>query len=88
MLRGSEACGQNSSGDPASPSFRCRREGRFTERVGRGIDLDTGIDKLKMLGRLLSFSALLDLWMTGEEQMKQYVQEIMETEAENVDKGP
>ncbi len=54
----------------------------------RGIDLATGIDKLKMLGRLLSFSALLDLWMTGEEQMKQYVQEFMETEAQMVEKGP
>jgi len=47
----------------------------------RGLDLATGADKLTMIGHLLSFSTLLDLWMTGEDRMKQYVSEFVEAEA-------
>jgi pyruvate, water dikinase len=47
----------------------------------RGVDLTTGGDKLTMIGHLLGFSALLDLWMTGEDQMKRYVGEFVEAEA-------
>ncbi len=54
----------------------------------RGIDLATGDDKLTMIGHLLSFSALLDLWMTGEAQMKRYVAEFVEAEAQMVGRGP
>jgi pyruvate,water dikinase len=46
----------------------------------RGIDLATGTENLAMIGRLLSFSSLLDLWMTGEEQVKRYVAEFVEAE--------
>jgi len=53
----------------------------------RGLDAATGVERLKMIGRLLNFSALLDLWMTGEQQMKRYVQEFMEAEAQIVDRG-
>jgi pyruvate,water dikinase len=47
----------------------------------RGLDLATGAEEMTMIGRLLSFSSLLDLWMTGEEQMKRYVAEFVEAEA-------
>jgi pyruvate,water dikinase len=47
----------------------------------RGLDLGAGADKLTMIGHLLSFSALLDLWITGEAQMKLYVAEFVEAEA-------
>jgi len=47
----------------------------------RGLDLSMGADKLTMIGHLLSFSALLDLWITGEAQMKRYVAEFVEAEA-------
>jgi pyruvate,water dikinase len=49
----------------------------------RGVDIAAGTEKLKMIGRLLSFS-LLDLWMTGEEQMKRYIEEFTEAEAQSV----
>ena len=47
----------------------------------RGIDMDAGLDRLTMIGRLLSFSALLDFHMTGRPQMKQYVTEFLEAGA-------
>lgn len=47
----------------------------------RGLDPTTGAEKLTMIGHLLSFSALLDLWITGEAQMKRYVAEFVEAEA-------
>ena len=48
----------------------------------RGLDLATGADKLTMIGHLLSFSAFLDLWMTGEDRMKRYG-EFVEAEAQS-----
>lgn len=54
----------------------------------RGVDLAIGIDKLTMIGHLLSFSALLDLWMTGEDQMKRYVAEFVEAEAKSLAEDP
>ncbi len=47
----------------------------------RGVDMATGVERLAMVGRLLSFSALLDLRMTGKPQMKQYVTEFAEAES-------
>ena len=47
----------------------------------RGLDRSAGAEEITMIGRLLSFSSLLDLWMTGEEQMKRYVAEFVEAEA-------
>jgi pyruvate,water dikinase len=54
----------------------------------RGLDLTTGADKLTMIGHLLSFSALLDLWITGEAQMKRYVAEFVEAEARRSEGSP
>ena len=53
----------------------------------RGLDLAAGADKLTMIGHLLSFSALLDLWMTDEDRMKRYVSEFVEAEAQRVPSG-
>ena len=47
----------------------------------RGLDPASGAEELTMIGRLLSFSSLLDLWMTDEGQMKRYVAEFVEAEA-------
>jgi pyruvate,water dikinase len=57
----------------------------------RGLDLATGVDKLTMIGRLLSFSALLDISITGEAQMKRSVAAFLEAEGQGAagdsDKG-
>ena len=53
----------------------------------RGLDLTTGVDKLTMVGRLLAFSALLDISITGEAQMKRFVTEFVEKEAQRLASG-
>jgi len=47
----------------------------------RGLDCAMGVDKLAMLGHLLRFLARLDMWMTDERHVKQYVETFAEAEA-------
>jgi pyruvate,water dikinase len=46
----------------------------------RGIDQATGSRRLATLGRLLRFSAQLDLWMTDRSQVQRYVAAFIEWE--------
>jgi pyruvate,water dikinase len=58
----------------------------------RGLDLATGVGMLTMIGRLLSFSALLDISISGEPQTKRYLAAFVEAEAQRLagdsDKAP
>jgi len=47
----------------------------------RGIDIATGSDQLAMIGHLVRFLAQLDMWMTREAQVKEYVDTFGEAEA-------
>jgi pyruvate, water dikinase len=47
----------------------------------RGIDIATGSDQLAMIGHLVRFLAQLDMWMTREAQVKEYVETFGEAEA-------
>ncbi len=47
----------------------------------RGIDRDTGAERLATIGRLLRFSAQLDLWMTDLAHVKAFVAAFVEAEA-------
>ena len=64
--------------------FTVNVTGDLVNGWARGLDLATGADKLTMIGRLLSFSALLDISITGEAQMKRFVTEFVETEAQRL----
>jgi pyruvate, water dikinase len=47
----------------------------------RGIDAASGTDQLAMIGHLVRFLAQLDMWMTREAQVKEYVEAFREAEA-------
>jgi hypothetical protein len=53
----------------------------------RGLDIATGMDKLATIGHLLRFLAQLDMWMTGETDVKRYVEAFVEAEAAVAAKG-
>ena len=46
----------------------------------RGVDVASGLDALASVGRLLRFSAQLDLWMTAESQVRELVQTFLAVE--------
>ena len=48
----------------------------------RGIDVATGTEQLAMIGHLVRFLAQLDMWMTREAHVKEYVETFAEAEAE------
>jgi pyruvate,water dikinase len=59
----------------------------------RGLDMETGMEKLATVGHLLRFLAQLDMWMTDETDVKRYVEAFVEVEAAVVarkgkDRGP
>ncbi len=54
----------------------------------RSLDVPGGVDKLTMIGRLLSFSSLLDMWMTDKIQVKRYVSNFVEAEAQRAGRDP
>ena len=48
----------------------------------RGIDVASGTEQLARIGRLLRFLAQLDMWMTREAHVQEYVLTFAEAEAE------
>jgi pyruvate,water dikinase len=62
--------------------FNARVEGDLLNGWRRGVDLQTGMEKLRVVGHLLRFSAQLDLRLASEQQARQCVQTFVDAEAE------
>jgi pyruvate,water dikinase len=61
--------------------FTTRVTGDLVNGWVRGIDMATGSDQLAMIGHLVRFLAQLDMWMTREADVGEYVDLFAETEA-------
>jgi pyruvate, water dikinase len=60
--------------------FAVRVTGDLVNGWVRGIDVETGSDQLAMIGHLVRFLAQLDMWMTREAHVKQYLEAFVEAE--------
>jgi pyruvate,water dikinase len=61
--------------------FAVHVAGDLVNGWARGIDIATGTSQLEMIGRLLRFLAQLDMYMTREMHVKEYVDTFMGMEA-------
>jgi pyruvate,water dikinase len=60
--------------------FAVHVAGDLVNGWARGVDIATGTDQLAMIGRLLRFLAQLDMYMTREANVKEYVDAFMKAE--------
>jgi pyruvate,water dikinase len=61
--------------------FSVRVTGDLVNGWIRGLDAETGADQLAMIGHLVRFLAQLDMWMTREAQVKEYLEAFVQAEA-------